>query len=142
MADTWGNLEKPARDVLRERAAGELSDDELDRRIRRDDWRRVRFRLFGGRAVPGAAEALEGERFAPGPPPPEEVTLISPDDFDYELLISPEDTVLAQPIDAALVPLQDYFVEDFAIDAEDRAPRPDATLPAVVDHRPQQSPVK
>jgi hypothetical protein len=142
MSDSWGNLDEFARDVLRGRASAELSEDELDQRIRRDEEGRVRFRLFAGTDVAGAAEALEGEEYALGPPPPTEVTLIDPEDFDYEPEITAEDGARAEPIDEAVAGLQDYFAEDPGVIDEERAAAPDATLPAVVDHRPEQSPIK
>ena len=142
MTDTWGNLDDSARDVLRGRAAGELSDDELDQRIRRDNEGRVRFRLFAGMAVAGATEALGGEEYALGPPPPEEVVLIDLQDFDYEPEITADDTARAEPIDEAVSGLKGYFAKDPGLVDEEMAAAPDATLPAVVDHRPEQSPVK
>jgi hypothetical protein len=141
MPDTWGNLEESARDVLRGRSQRRLSADDLGRRFRRDELGRVRFRLFGGRTAPGAAEALDGEEFAIAPPP-EEVSLIDPADFDYELEISADDVARGRSVDTALSPLRDYFARDPAVAEPGGVPRPDATLPAVVDHRPQQSPVK
>lgn len=142
MADTWGNLDEAARGVLQDRAAGELSEQQLDDQIRRDHEGRVRFRLFGGTALPGATEAFEGEEYALGPPPPEEVTLIDPEDFDYVPDITGEDAERATTIDEAVAPLREYFVEDLGMGDEEQAAAPNATLPVVVDHRPQQSHVK
>jgi hypothetical protein len=142
MPDTWGNLDESAREVLRGRSQPLRSRDDLGRRTRTDDAGGVRFRVFGGRDLPGAAEALRGEQFALGPPPPEEVSLIDPEDFDYELEISADDVGRGRGIDATLTPLRDYFARDPALLEPDGAPPPDAILPAVVDHRPQQSPVK
>jgi C1A family cysteine protease len=142
MSDTWGNLNESARASLHERAIDELSDAEVELHIRRDDEGRVRFLLFGGLDAPGAMEALEGEEYAVGPPPPAEVTLIDPEDFDYEPEITGEDAERAKPIDDAVEPLQAYFAEDPGADDQDRAAAPDTTLPAVIDHRPLQSPIK
>jgi C1A family cysteine protease len=142
VADSWGNLDESAREVLRSRAAGSISDDELERRFRRDEQGRVRFQLFGEREAPGAMEALEGEEYALGPPPPSEVTLIHPEDFDYEPEITAEDAAAAAPIDDAVARLESYFAEDPGVADEESAAAPDATLPAVVDHRPAQSPIK
>lgn len=142
MADTWGNLGSSERNVLRERAAGRLADHELDQRIRRDDEGRVRFRLFGGVDVEGVETALAGEEYALGPPPPAEVTLIDPEEFDYTPEITAEDAARAEPIDAAVAPLQDYFAEDPGATDADAAAAPDATLPPSVDHRSLQSSIK
>lgn len=142
MLDSWGNLDEAARDVLRGRAVGQLSDDEIDARIRRDEQGRVRFRLFAGVDDVGAAAALEGEEYALGPPPPAEVTLIDPEDFDYEPEITAEDEASAAPIEKQVAKLSAYFAEDPGLIDEERSAAPDSTLPAVVDHRPQQSPIK
>jgi papain like protease len=142
MSDTWGNLNDAARAVLHDRAAGEFSDEELNEQIRRDEDGRVRFRLFGGPAVFGATEAFEGEEYAIGPPPPAEVTLIDPEDFDYQPQITGEDVESARPIDDAVAPLRSYFAEDPGVRDEEESARPDSTLPPVVDHRPSQSHVK
>jgi C1A family cysteine protease len=142
MANGWGNLDEAAREVLRERAAGQLNEQELDERIRRDEEGRVRFRVFAGAKVVGAAEALAGEEYALGPPPPAEVTLIDPEDFDYEPEITTEDAARAEPIDQAIAELTEYFSEDPGLADEERSAAPDATLPAVVDHRPEQSSIR
>jgi hypothetical protein len=63
--------------------------------------------LFGGLGGLGAVEALEGEDYAVGPPPLLEVTLIEPEDFDYEPEVTGEDAERAKPIDDAVAPLND-----------------------------------
>jgi hypothetical protein len=142
MPDSWGNLDDFARDVLRERAAATLSEEQVDIRIRRDEQGRVRFRLFAGTDEVGASEALEGEEYALGPPPPTEVTLIDPEDFDYEPEITDEDEAAGAPIAEAVAGLREYFAEDPGVADEERAAAPDSTLPPIVDHRPDQSPIK
>lgn len=141
MADTWGQLNDDVRDALRPRGE-EVGDDELKSRIRRDDEGRVRFRVFGGVPGVGAEEALRGEDYALGPPPPEEVVLISPEDFDYEVEITGEDTAMAAPIDVRVSGLREYFSEDPGARDEEASAAPDSTLPPVVDRRPLQSPIK
>jgi Papain family cysteine protease len=142
MSDTWGNLNDVARGILRDRAAREVSEEELNAKIRRDEDGRVRFRLFGGPGGFGATEAFEGEEYAIGPPPPVEVTLIDPEDFDYQPQITGEDEESARPIDDAVAPLREYYSEDPGVRDEEEGARPDSTLPPVVDHRPSQSHVK
>lgn len=142
MPDSWGNLDDFAREVLRDRTAAPLSEDEVDLRIRRDAQGRVRFRLFAGTEAVGASEALEGEEYALGPPPPTEVTLIAPEDFDYEPEITAEDEAAAAQIDEAVAGLRDYFAEDPGVADEEQAAAPDSILPPIVDHRPDQSPIK
>jgi Papain family cysteine protease len=142
MPDPWGNLDAFARDVLRERAAAQLSEEQVDARIRRDEQGRVRFRLFAGTDSLGASEALEGEEYALGPPPPTEVTLIDPEDFDYEPEITADDEAAAAPIEDAVAGLREYFAEDPGVADEEQAAAPDSTLPPIVDHRPDQSPIK
>lgn len=141
MPDSWGNLDESARDVLRGRAVRQIDDADLENRIRRDEQGRVRFRLFAGSDDYAATFAFEGEEFAVGPPPPTEVTLIDPEDFDYEPEITAEDDARAAPIDEAVEGLRTYFAEDPVADEEESA-APNPTLPAIVDHTHNQSPVK
>jgi len=142
MTDTWGQLNDSARDVLRDRAAGQLSEEEVEQRIRVDEEGRVRFRLFGVPSAAGADEAFAGEAYAIGTPPPPEVTLIHPDEFDYEPQPTGENAAAAKPLDEMIAPLREYFAEDPGLLDEAAAAEPDSTLPPIVDHRPLQSPVK
>lgn len=142
MTDTWGQLTDEARDILRERAAGSLSENEVEQRVRVDDEGRVRFRLFGATPVAGANEAFAGEAYAIGAPPPPEVTLISPEEFDYDAQPTDEDAAAARPLDDMIAPLESYFAEDPGLRDQEAGAAPDSTLPAIVDHRPAQSPVK
>lgn len=142
MTDTWGQLSDSAKDVLRNRAVGHLSEEEVAQRIRVDDEGRLRFRLFGAVPAIGANEAFAGEAYAIGAPPPREVTLIPPDEFDYEAQPTGEDAAAAAPVDEMIAPLKEYFAEDPGLLDEAAAAEPDSTLPAIIDHRPVQSPVK
>jgi hypothetical protein len=139
MGDAWGNLDESARDVLRSRAP-RLGAGDAEGRVRRDDYGRPCFSVFGGRTTASAEQALDGEKFALGVPPPEEVPLIDPADFDYDLEIAADDVERGRGVDAVLMPLRAYFAHDPAL--RTGAPETDDTLPAVVDHRPLQSPVK
>jgi hypothetical protein len=141
MADTWGQLNPDIREAIRPRLET-IGDDELESRIRRDEQGEVRFRLFGGVAGVGGEEALRGEEYALGPPPPAEVVLIPPEDFDYDVEITDDDKARAAPIDERAAGLQEYFRRDPGFEEVERSAAPDAVLPAVVDHRPLQSPVK
>lgn len=94
-----------------------------------------------------AAEALEEQEVV-------EITLISIEDFDYEPEITDADEEAAAPIDAALRDLDSYFEPgasslDGAGVGGDAAAAPGAAqgvegaaMPAIVDHRPDQSSVK
>src|SRR5215210_8603680 len=129
MADTWGRLNPDVRDAIRPRLAT-IGDDELASRIRRDARGEVRFKLFGGVAGVGAEEALRGEEYAPGPPPPAEVVLIPPEDFDYDVEITDEDRARAEPIDERAAGLQEYFQRDPGFEEAERSAAPDDVLPA------------
>ena len=141
MRDTWGNLEPEVRDAIRPRA-GQIPDELVESRIRRDADGRVRFRVFGGVVGTGAEEALRGEEYLLGPPPPEEAVLLDPEEFDYEVELTAEDAAAAAPIDDRIAALQDYFAADPGAVDEEMSAAPDATLPPVVDHRNLQSSVK
>jgi hypothetical protein len=70
--------------------------------------------------------------------------LISPDDFDYTPKLTEADKVAAAPIDANVAKYKSYFAHDrgllTAAAANNEAEA--AELPAVIDHRVNQSPVK
>jgi Papain family cysteine protease len=73
-----------------------------------------------------------------------EITLISPDDFEYMPQVTDTDKTAARPIDARVAKHRSYFAYDrslltpAAADSDADA----AGLPAVVDHRSLQSAVK
>jgi hypothetical protein len=140
MTDTWGRLDDDSREAIRARV-DQIGDDEVASRIPRTDGE-VRFRLFGGLETAEADMALLGEEFAIGPPPPREVVLIAPEDFDYDVEVTDQDTEMAASIDENLEPLREYYATDPGVQDIDMAAAPDPTLPPVVDHRPSQSPVK
>lgn len=147
MTDTWGNLPADARTALRSRALRTADSVEVGRRVRTDDKGRVRLALggpppFTSRGIAMERMTLGMETYAPEPPPPREVTLIDPETFDYTPKISVADTERAAPIDRELAPLRAYFAEDPGLLDLERSAAPDDTLPACVDHRPSQSPVK
>lgn len=73
-----------------------------------------------------------------------DITLIAPEDFEYTPKISAADAKAAQPIEAKMQEFSQYFAEDLglmnpSLITSDAAI---AQLPAVVDHRINQSPVK
>lgn len=138
--DTWGELDDAARSALQDRL-DRVDEDDIRTRIVTADGE-VRFRVFGNAASLDAETALAGEEFAVGPPPPAEVALIAPEEFDYQVELSTEHLEMAAPIDALLEPLRDYYAADPGVADADLAAAPDTTLPAVVDHRPSQSPIK
>lgn len=103
--------------------------------------------------VPVDEEAIEGEEVIPPEQALEEeiaeyetaeVTLISPEDFDYEPEITADDKKAAKPIDELLSELEGYYAQDKVI-AEAVAADVEAEgagLPSIVDHRAIQSPIK
>lgn len=72
-----------------------------------------------------------------------EVSLISPEDFDYEPEVTDADIEAAKPIDEAVSGLESYYEQD-TISAEEAECIDDETmeLPPIVDHRPKQSVIK
>lgn len=73
-----------------------------------------------------------------------DITLISPKDFDYTPKLTDADKKAAKPIDKKLEKFAAYFAQDRGLLAPESA-RSDgdaADLPAVIDHRVNQSPVK
>jgi len=75
----------------------------------------------------------------------QEITLIAPEDFDYEPKISKKEKTAAKVIEEDLESFSEYFSEDkLSMVSEDNL-NPEAEmagLPAVVDHRNNQSPIK
>jgi C1A family cysteine protease len=131
-------------DALKARARP-LSEDMLAERVMEKEGRYV-FRAL--RKTDRAFAAVLDIDEEGGIPEPEyefvEITLISPEDFNYTPKITPEDKKAAKPIDAKLAKHESYFAYDrgllspTTIHAEAEA----AELPAVIDHRSTQSPVK
>lgn len=97
-------------------------------------------RAFAGRLDADGADGLGGA------PQTEfvEITLISPEDFNYTPKISDADKKAAKSIDSKLSQFKEYFAYDkgllnneASLDSADAA-----ELPSVIDHRNNQSPVK
>jgi len=156
MADTWGNLKKAEKQAIATRAK-RLTKHEIDQRFKREEGR-VKFTILRktDRALAGpldidlpedgSREALAFE-MAEGVEEYEstEVVLIPPEEFDYEPQITATDQQAAQPVDKTLEKLTGYFAQDRLLPQVEAAPAAAADageLPAVVDHRNRQSPVK
>jgi C1A family cysteine protease len=73
-----------------------------------------------------------------------EITLISPKDFDYTPKLTDADVKAAKPIDSKMAAMKAYFAYDRGLlNAESAGAEAEAAeLPAVIDHRARQSPVK
>jgi C1A family cysteine protease len=72
-----------------------------------------------------------------------EIHLISPEDFDYEPEITDADEEAAKPIDEELSQFSDYYTQDeISTDESVVVEDEEVELPPVVDHRPNQSPIK
>lgn len=73
-----------------------------------------------------------------------EITLISPSDFEYTPAITESDKKAAQPIEAKMAEFKQYYAADLGLlqPTSITAAATIAQLPAVVDHRLNQSPVK
>ena len=73
-----------------------------------------------------------------------EITLISPKDFEYTPKLTDADKKAAKPIDKTLDPHKAYYMQDRGLLAPASAQTEGeaAELPAVIDHRINQSPVK
>ncbi len=127
--------------TLRSRSKVVTPEEIADRVVQRDG--RTVFRAVR-RTTRSAAGPLDVQENAP-PAADEyeivEITLISASDFDYTPKISGADKKAAQPIDAKLDRLKGHYAYDPGLSAT-RAGEGDAEVPAVVDHRPLQSPVK
>jgi hypothetical protein len=150
MGDTWGNLSENEKEAIQSRAR-KLTEAEIDEQFAERD-EAVVFRIHH-KTDRAPAEELgfappEGRVEIGGPPGPyaiSEVTLIAPDDFDYEPEITDADREAAEPIDALLSQLADYYAQDTLASDEAINTASDAAaadLPPVVDHRASQSPIK
>ncbi|MFC1713348.1 C1 family peptidase [Candidatus Poribacteria bacterium] len=169
MRETWESLTDEQKASIKSRART-LSEDEVGERFAEQDGRVV-FRIIrktdralaggldidgseeeqgvdkpvAGKADAGAAAIPLGQASAGGIEEDEiaEVTLISPEDFDYEPEITDADAEAAKPIDAAVSQLAGYYVEDtISMGEADSGEGDTAGLPSAVDHRPDQSPIK
>ncbi len=171
MNDTWGKLSDHEKQTIGS-GARKLTPNEINERFAKQDDRVV-FRILRktDRALAGsldidrpegelepseptAEEALEGEEsILPEEALEEEiseyelaeVTLISPEDFDYEPQITDADKKAAKPIEKLLSGVKGYYAQDTAVMDQAVATETEAEaagLPPMVDHRPNQSPVK
>lgn len=72
-----------------------------------------------------------------------EVTLISPEDFDYEPEIADADKKAAKPIDESVSLYEGYYAQDAVVSGETAPVEAEAAgLPTAIDHRPFQSLIK
>lgn len=123
-----------------------LPEDIVAERIQKKDGRyiframRRTKRSFAGRLdVDGTHDLFASPQFEF-----KEITLISPEDFDYTPELTEADKKAAAPVVANMAKYKTYFAQDFglltpaAIIADAEA----AGLPSVIDHRVRQSPVK
>ncbi len=123
-----------------------LPEDIVAERIQKKDGRyiframRRTKRSFAGRLdVDGTHDLFASPQFEF-----KEITLISPEDFDYTPKLTEADKKAAAPVVANMAKYKTYFAQDFglltpaAIIADAEA----AGLPSVIDHRVRQSPVK
>jgi C1A family cysteine protease len=128
--------------TARSRAIG---DDVMTSRVRRKEDGRYVFLAL--RKTPRAFAGRLDSDLDSDPPVPQveltEITLISPEDFEYDPRITDQDRAAAKPIDAKLASLKSYFVYDSGLlRPAARRDGEGAGLPALVDHRPKQSGVK
>ena len=122
-----------------------LSEDILAERIQKKDGRyiflamRRTARSFAGSLDIDSDSDISAPQFEFV-----EITLISPEDFEYTPNLTEDDKKAAKPIDKKVAKYKTYFAHDrgllnssvMNIDAEA------ADLPVVIDHRVNQSPVK
>lgn len=142
MGDPWEKLTDEEKDAI-SASAVILGEDEINERFSVQDDK-VLFRVY--RKVPGEVAWLgePGEEEAVEYEIAQEVPLISLEDFDYDPEITEEDRIAARPIDEALLGFGSYYERDLFWGEEAASEsEADATgLPPVVDHRPNQSPIK
>jgi C1A family cysteine protease len=145
--ETWGNLSDNEKQAIRSRAR-RFTDAEINERFAERDDKPV-FRIFrkAEREVPeiptAVAEAAEERPGVEevGAREITEVTLISPEDFDYEPDITPADEKVAKPIDKTVSAFASYYAQDEIV-SEETGGADMAGLPPRVDHRANQSSVK
>jgi C1A family cysteine protease len=156
--NTWGKLTPAEREAIRADART-FTELEINRRfVKRDDV--TAFRIYrrpkretaeapgidaeaGAFAAPGRAEEAAGRVVS-------EVVIISPEDFDYEPVVSAADQEAAKPIDERTTILKSYYSQDTALSAGAQAAGGDTASagatagepPARVDHRIAQSAIK
>lgn len=171
MTDTWGNLTDNEKQVIGSHVR-KLTETEINERFAKQDdtivfhsLRKTDRALAGTLDIDNLEEELEpsepidkeaiaGEEvILPEDALKEEigedeivdVTLISPEDFDYEPEITDDDKKAAKPIDESLSKFESYYAQDMVVMGETATTEPEAEaagLPPIVDHRANQSPVK
>ncbi len=173
MKKNWGNL-KDKEIKLFQNQLRKLSKNEIDDRfIKTKDEVQFKIFTKSDRAIAGGLDIDLGEdvdieeqsrevTFSRSPQDAEEidiemskiqeieeieenvVTLISPEDFDYEPELSPEDLAAAKDIDKEMVKLSDYFDSNTAVSTTRSGEMTEmaASLPNSIDHRISQSNVK
>ncbi|MCK5645034.1 MAG: C1 family peptidase, partial [Gammaproteobacteria bacterium] len=170
MTETWGNLEENERKIIASRAR-KLSDTELQERFeKKDDVVVFNILKKTDRSLAGildmdkedeenheelpedavdAKEAIEEEEALEEENQDHEifqVTLISPEDFDYEPEITDEDNEAAQVIDESVSAHGEYYTQDTVYLGDEvvitETEAESAGLPSIIDHRPNQSPIK
>lgn len=123
-----------------------LSEDILAERIQKKDDGRYVFRAMRktARAFAGSLD-VDGVGDIPAPQFEfVDITLISPQDFDYTPILTEDDKKAAEHIDTKLASYKQYFAYDRSLLTPSimNADAETADLPAVIDHRVGQSPVK
>lgn len=170
MTETWGNLEENERKIIASRAR-KLSDTELqDRFEEKDDVVVFKIHRKTDRSLAGVLdmdredeenheelpedavateEAIEEEKALEEEIQDHEifeVALISPEDFDYEPEITDEENEAARVIDDSLSDQMEYYAQDTVVLGEEavimETEAESAGLPSIIDHRPDQSPIK
>jgi C1A family cysteine protease len=121
-----------------------VSPDALADRVRKKDGVYV-FSVLRKttRSLAGKLDVDE-ENFAPIESSFSEVTLISPEEFEYTPKLTASDLKAAEPINAKTTKYKNYFAYDRGLlnPATIQVDAAVAELPSIIDHRPSQSPVK
>ena len=155
MEGTWESLTEDQRQYIRSKTRT-LTKSEMDKQFSKQDdtvvfhiFRKTDRTLAGGldidclpsngtdagESADSAEETEENEIV--------EITLISPEDFDYEPEVTDTDQKAAKSIDKAMSRFENYYQQDPVTPDEDAAVDAEALeLPPMVDHRPNQSPIK
>jgi C1A family cysteine protease len=148
--NTWGRLTDAERQAIRADARTFTESEIRNRFAKRGEATVFRIYRRPERAV------AEAEAFAAPAAPGEtverivsEVTLISPEDFDYEPEMSAADNKAAKPIDERTASLKSYYAQDTVLSGGAQAAGGDAAVgdttgepPSRVDHRIAQSAIK
>ena len=158
MAKIWQTLSSEQKSAIRSRTRRFSEDDLDDRFVQKDDVIVFKAMIKTDQSLAGKLDMDLPEE---GELTPEflsaeidaverveefeimEVALISPEDFDYEPEISAEEEKAARSIDKGLADVVPYFKEDLMMAGDMASAEAEtAGLPALVDHRPDQSSIK